>query len=823
MADWLRVTTDFAIFRGSDSARKVIDQFWGQPFRYVITEVAGDEYEIAPLTMAVLKELGREPELTLDQVDYLFDKASLIRRLDPPYTTHGLTKEVLYSVESGVDGVVKLISDVDLTEPFVADLCRPRQHFEGLTVPTTIDVRLSPPSTPGVSNVDYTQVIKDIVGGDLAEPLVESSDYLRIVGDMDPAGDDADRFGGLSPAGAVEDQGPHGDDSGGVYAIDVDEDGGSTGSGGGAGEPQHAAPEEALAANPPDLPGQVPDKSGLSWITSMPRDEAALRQRTLFASQPYQFETGLTTRTQSPPGAAHSTVGEADELLGSAIAFTAKVSGPASLNPVGRDRADGETETELTNQSVCTATGTEPFVFVVEANAAGTVVVEVSLVIDSAPFDEVHEFEFLVLPSDSRADSKPMVTTTDEACLEAVTARVWKPLPADVWLQQTSSANEFGAPIFARPNREESFPLFAAATSGPELEDAAASAVARLDQLAGQYPTTGISFADSSMLEQLATIGAELHLALFGDPDDESIDVETKDAARYFAELGLDGNPPLVCVEAPLDACPWGILYDVSHRADPQTDQAVDPLGFWGTRFALSRLARRASQAHAQPTPESVPSRSVQAFVNPDVEPHSAVERQDEVLNGLVQEANVAVVVGGSKADLQKWIVDSRDDARSSVVYFYCHATAARRTRSSGATNRTPPDEQATISLNNNETITIAELNKMSRGGIHAPQLGLLNACNVGMTDPVLANPFVRQFIRRWGTKALVASDAQVPALFGPEFGDRLLRNFLGGDVSIAECLRHTALDLITNDKNPFGLIFAVHGESRLTADWMAS
>jgi hypothetical protein len=144
-------------------------------------------------------------------------------------------------------------------------------------------------------------------------------------------------------------------------------------------------------------------------------------------------------------------------------------------------------------------------------------------------------------------------------------------------------------------------------------------------------------------------------------------------------------------------------------------------------------------------------------------------------------------------------------------VYFYCHAEPAQNISNLGFFVNQMSSTQARLILDKSTTGVVTMAALMAGQPPAGSPVVFLTACASGQGDISFASPFSTIFIRSWDGRSLVASDAEVPAIFGHAFSSRVLAEFLGGSKPIGRCLADESRRLL-DTCNPFGLFFGLHG-----------
>ena len=312
---------------------------------------------------------------------------------------------------------------------------------------------------------------------------------------------------------------------------------------------------------------------------------------------------------------------------------------------------------------------------------------------------------------------------------------------------------------------------------------------------------------------EAAKIGRRLHRALFGKPGDGRAPPSTRQVAAAIATLGRPGSPVgvgrRVCIETPGTPFPWGLVYDGGYLEDgpePADAAAVDVLGFWGYRFTIDRMLPRYANDSLDLGLDSE-TLDVRTVVNATIAP-SVLDAEGRL------KAGPGVLTGAvpmtKREQLRSWL-EQPDGKPTSLVYFYCHAEAAQSVNDIGIYQTETSARQARIILDKTAggVVTAAELMDWHKPA--GSPVVFLAACSAGQGEISFASPFATLFVQSWDGRALVASDAEVPTVFGHAFAARVLGDFLDGVSPLGRCLADVSRGLLDN-RNPFGLFFGLHG-----------
>lgn len=331
-------------------------------------------------------------------------------------------------------------------------------------------------------------------------------------------------------------------------------------------------------------------------------------------------------------------------------------------------------------------------------------------------------------------------------------------------------------------------------------------------------PPFGLVGGRATMLA-MARIGAALHEAMFGHPDEVG-DANLKARAQLVADLPAAGTRARLQIAAAFQPYPWAVLYDGAWRGRPLTDEAsLDPSCFWGRRFRIDRAIVGHGAAAGRGPTLAGPLR-IQACINPHLDDQQAahgvqvVAGQRALFAGLAGvEVEPAIESG---AALRSYL--QTQPRACDLLYFFCHATAAQTLDALFTFATEPPDTQARLILDAGAAaaVDVAAMRQLRRGPLADRPLVFLNACGSALGDPAFQAPLLVQFLDRWRATGVIGTDWEVPTVFADAFARRLLGYFLGGHEPLAEAFAHAAADAFAQD-NPFPLIYALYAPPDLT------
>ncbi len=351
----------------------------------------------------------------------------------------------------------------------------------------------------------------------------------------------------------------------------------------------------------------------------------------------------------------------------------------------------------------------------------------------------------------------------------------------------------------------------------------------RLIELSERYaPDHDLGLADGgAALLGFATIGAEIHRALFGHPD-EAGHADLKDTARSLCNLGAQSRPLLHIIAQHLPL-PWGVIYDgvYAGQPPPQTAAEVDPRRFWGHRFLIERIAR--ASLNNVPAPALRKKSDQEAALVPCINRHVDAMQGVEAARHQLAFFD-ALAAGGAplrcaprieqRAELEQLLRGDRGAAR--LLYFFCHGNAAATVNDRFFLSRAAPDVEAWLSLDAHEAaaerIDVAWLRGVRPSPLAGQPLVFLNACSTAQGDREFQSQFLTQFMQRWNVRGLIGTDWKIPTIFADRFSRRLLDRFVRGRVALGPAFAATSDEFLAAG-NPFPLIYAMYARPDMTVE----
>jgi hypothetical protein len=348
-----------------------------------------------------------------------------------------------------------------------------------------------------------------------------------------------------------------------------------------------------------------------------------------------------------------------------------------------------------------------------------------------------------------------------------------------------------------------------------QLADTAIRLRAALVALSENYrpdPSTlpfGIESADQVLFE-FARIGAEMHEAFFGLPDDRAVDGDLARLAASLAAQEADrGVQPRLQIVAEHLPFPWAVVYDGAYAGQRlERPEDVDVRRFWGVRFQIDR-AVAANLDGENPATLAAPV-EVRTCLNPNLDDEQSVDvvrHQRGQFAGLPGVSPVACIE--SRGDFERYLAD--DGAPPcALLYFFCHARAAETVNALFFHPSAPPQVQASIVLDDSGEIDVRSMRALRRRPLPGRPLVFMNACSSAAGDQAFQSVFLSHFVNTWRARGFVGTDWKVPTVFADAFARLTLRYFLVEGMAIGDAFAHAAADALAQ-RNPFPLIYAMY------------
>ncbi len=274
--------------------------------------------------------------------------------------------------------------------------------------------------------------------------------------------------------------------------------------------------------------------------------------------------------------------------------------------------------------------------------------------------------------------------------------------------------------------------------------------------------------------ERVASAGSLLFRKIF----------QTPESRRIFDHI--DGRPAgtKLTITSSCALPPFEILYprhfSKNATTKERTDNPVDPLAFWGVRFAIEIVHTgegnegRLRRIHKAAKP------AVSFNLNPAIDGKSKEPKKihDALIAELTGEG-VACDVSGSCDAMKSILLEAGTPAR--VVYVYCHGAPAQPGK--GSAER--------LDLGIGCAVRPDDMQKLRK--FESAPIIVLNACLAGATSPLLFTGFLKSF-RDQDALGVIATTFYVPILFGAAFGAAIVRTCLSGSLPLGEKVRQLRL-----------------------------
>ena len=554
-------------------------------------------------------------------------------------------------------------------------------------------------------------------------------------------------------------------------------------------------PPATATDDPPATAARPP----VHWNTRLLDGAAAVGPRPLEVGHRYAIETRLAP-APAPDATATAMLAAGAVTDGTEVRFVIACDQPI----LGDDGAPPTTRVEDVRRYRRATGDTEPLIVGLRPTQPGPVVLTLTVITDNAIRASTTVMQFAIAPA--AAMPPPAAVTSDVA---APIAGLGGP-PAQLRLELTSTselrlatANTIGQPC--RLPRAQADLIKIAADGARDL-----LTLSRGYQADPANPPFGIRDSAGTMAE-LARIGAAMHDAFFGHPDEVG-DPGLQQLARDLAASPLDGGAARLQIGAGFQPFPWAVMYDGAWRTPEAT--AVDPRNFWGHRFRIDRAivghcgAARAPVVHGRPR--------VQPFVNPHVDDEQAalgvkvVETQRTLFVGLGADDRPAITSDDGFAEFL-----GPAHAPCDLLYFFCHAHAAHDLTTLLTYTAQPADDQARLVLGQGPGINVDRMRTLRRKPLADAPLVVLNACGSVAGDPAFTSPLLFQFLDRWRAIGVLGTDWEIPTVFADAFARRLVQYFLRDRLPLGEAFARTSDDAFAQG-NPFPLIYALYAPPEL-------
>jgi hypothetical protein len=240
----------------------------------------------------------------------------------------------------------------------------------------------------------------------------------------------------------------------------------------------------------------------------------------------------------------------------------------------------------------------------------------------------------------------------------------------------------------------------------------------------------------------------------------------------------------------------WGKRWTAGQRAK----QPLQPMLFWGARFAIETTSRRVplgerALAHLRSAP-----RRVSVNVNPDISVQELDDaRQPQPLHQqwaarLAQASALDGQLNATCDPMREVLQNAQHQA--SLIYLYCHGQSAQPFGGS--------DERLVL----DEGCPLAPGDLSGDADYAGAPIVFLNACDSGTPSPLAFASFLREFCQR-GAIGLIATTNAVPITFAAHFGPQLVDRYLHCEGPLAEMLRQLRREHLARG-NPVPLFYTL-------------
>ena len=202
---------------------------------------------------------------------------------------------------------------------------------------------------------------------------------------------------------------------------------------------------------------------------------------------------------------------------------------------------------------------------------------------------------------------------------------------------------------------------------------------------------------------------------------------------------------------------------------NPTEPEHVVPMCFWGNRFAIYR-----NEYERSPVPSGIgePDGVHTAMIlNPKLRPPIPEQQATAIKEAgsgrptsLVLDADVRDV-----ASLRHWAAELGDHPPE-LIWLTCHAVYPHRVRRQRLPEPSRRPRRGAVPHGRQDRPHDRRLAEDLRNAferlVGSHPLVILNACGGGQADPIYGQPFIQFFIDRWGARAVVGTDWDVPDRF---------------------------------------------------------
>lgn len=148
------------------------------------------------------------------------------------------------------------------------------------------------------------------------------------------------------------------------------------------------------------------------------------------------------------------------------------------------------------------------------------------------------------------------------------------------------------------------------------------------------------------------------------------------------------------------------------------------------------------------------------------------------------------------------------DKTECQILYFHCHAE-----------NNFDNPDKSWICHKSIDVNTIKYLWKIEK--LKGTQLIFINACEAGQVNPLIGKGII-EMLQMLGAGVVIGSQCGIPISIAPEFARIFFKEFLAGKTA-GEALMKARHDFLYEYNNPFGLTYALYGDSNIKLEKPAS
>ena len=245
---------------------------------------------------------------------------------------------------------------------------------------------------------------------------------------------------------------------------------------------------------------------------------------------------------------------------------------------------------------------------------------------------------------------------------------------------------------------------------------------------------------------------------------------------------------------------PWELLYS-DKPGEPPYD------GFWGRKYIISRAI--VERENIEPTTIYIDSKPRLGLLTlKDASLPSIVKKEIPFFNKLEKAGKIALqelpglnpIAANKELELTKF--KSFLNTPLDVAHFACHAEYDETT-----------SVQSYIQLSDGIRISLHDLEEQPKAALSDSPLVVLNACRMGLINPMDVHTFAGNFIK-YGALGVVATEAAVPDDLAADFTSHLYKHLLKGKFLGESVLR--AREELMERGNPVGLLYALYAPSMI-------